>query len=209
RVRALAPGQIGSYVTAPSNAVSVIVDRRTKVNISDQVTGEISNVLFAGGIFKLDFRIKGENLQGQATPSTYYPGMELNVISITTSAGSTNNVSVRNAENGKDGKSVLTGALFTYSQLLGADEAFTPREVTGARTIEFNNPSAQMFIFDVAVTAYERAAGGGEAAAAGGGSAGTSGGDSSAQSGTSLQSLTKVMRFTVNPLTKTVTAKLL
>jgi subtilisin family serine protease len=209
RVRALAPGQIGSYVTAPSNAASVIVDRRTKVNISDQVSGVISNVSFVGGVFKLDFSIKGENLQHQAMPSTYYPGVELNVIGITTGT-TTNNISVRNAENSQDGRSVATGALFTFSRLLGADEAFTPMEVTGARSLEFNDPSAQMFSFDVAVTAYQRAGGGGgETAPAGGQSAGTSTGGSSTQSGTSLQSLTKVMRFTVNPLTKAVTAKLL
>ncbi|MDT4896309.1 MAG: minor extracellular serine protease Vpr [Acidobacteriota bacterium] len=211
RVRAFAPGQIGSYVTAPSNVASVIVDRRTKVNITDQVTGEISNVSFTGGIFKLDFKVKGENLQHVIMPSTYYPGMEVNVVGITTSPGGSNNpITVKNAENGKDGKSLLTGALFTYSQLLGTDEKFTPAEVTGGRTLEFNDPTAQMFSFDVMVTAYERAPGGGEGAAAGGGSAaGAGAGGNSTQSGTSLQSLTKVMRFTVNPLTKVVTVKLL
>ncbi len=208
RVRALAPGQIGSYVTAPSNAVGVIVDRRTQVNITEQVTGVVSNVSFTGGVFKLDLSLKGESLQGQALPTTYYPGMELNVVGITTSTGSANNISVRNAENGKDGKSVLTGALFTYSQLLGADEAFTPAEVTGARTLEFNNPTAQMFSFDITVTAYRRTGAGGSPA--GGveyGGAGVPGGSS--QSGASLQSLTKVMRLTVNPLTRSVTVKLL
>jgi subtilisin family serine protease len=211
RVRALAPGQIGSYVTAPSNAAGVIVDRRTKVNISDRVTGVISNVSFAGGVFKLDFSLKGESLQGQAMPSTYYPGMELNVVGITTgTGGSSNNISVKNAENGGDGKSALTGALFTYSRLLGADEAFTPGELTGARTLEFNDPSAQMFNFDVAVTAYERAPAGGQSAPAAGESTGTdSGGGGASQSGSSLQLLTKVMRFTVNPLTRSVTVKLL
>ncbi|HEY0380458.1 MAG TPA: S8 family serine peptidase [Pyrinomonadaceae bacterium] len=209
RVRSITPGRLGFFVTIPSNVESVVVDRRTLVNISDQVSGLVSNVSFVGGVFKLDFSIKGENLQGQAMPLTYYPGVELNVVGITTGTGSTNNISVRNAENGKDGKSAATGALFTYSRLLGADEAFTPREVSGARSIEFNDPSAQMFSFDVAVTAYQRAAAGGDAVAAGGQSAGTSAGGGSAQSGTSLQSLTRTLRFTVNPLTKSVTAKLL
>ena len=209
RVRALAPGRIGSYVTEPSNAAGVIVDPRTQVNISDQVTGVVSNVSFTGGVFKLDFSLKGESLQGQAMPSTYYPGMELNVVGITTTAGTNNNITVKNAENGKDGKSALTGALFTYSQLLGADEAFTPAEVTGARTIEFNNPTAQMFSFDITVTAYRRAASAGGSPAGGVEYAGAGGGSGSSQSGASLQSMTKVLRITVNPLTRSVTVKLL
>jgi hypothetical protein len=141
-------------------------------------------------------------------PSTYYPGMEVNVVGITTSTGTNNSITVKNAENGKDGKSLLTGALFTYSQLLGTDEAFTPAEVTGARTLEFNDPSAQMFSFDIMVTAYERAPGAG-GAAAGGSNAGANSSDGSSSSGLSIPGVPKVLRFTVNPLTKSVTAKLL
>ena len=54
-----------------------------------------------------------------------------------------------------------------------------------------------------------RAPGGGESATGGAAGGATSGGASGGSGGDSLQSLTKVMRFTVNPLTRSVTVKLL
>jgi hypothetical protein len=80
--------------------------------------------------------------------------------------------------------------------------------VTGNRTLEFNDSTAEMFSFDVAVTAYQQGSvSGGDSG--GGAAAGTSTAGGSSSSGTSLQSVTKVMRITVNPLTKSVVAKLL
>ncbi|HEV2915638.1 MAG TPA: S8 family serine peptidase, partial [Pyrinomonadaceae bacterium] len=90
RVRALAPGQIGSYVTAPSNAASLVVDRRGKVNITGQVATAMSNVSFTNGVFKLDLNIRNNS------NNTYVPLVELNVVRITSNSGT---VSVRNAEN--------------------------------------------------------------------------------------------------------------
>ncbi|MDT4896308.1 MAG: minor extracellular serine protease Vpr [Acidobacteriota bacterium] len=204
RVRSITPGRIGFFVTIPSNVESITVDRRTKVDITDQVKRWISNVSFVNGIFKLDVNYSNES------SAIYYPGMEVNIVGITTSpGGSNNNISVKNAENAANGKSLLTGALFTYSQLLGTDQAFTPAEHTGNGTYEFNDPDAQMFNFDVVVTAYQRGAGG--AGAAGGGSGGStaSAPSGSSSTGLSVPTVPKVLRFTVNPLTKTVTTKLL
>lgn len=206
RVRSVTPGHIGLFVSVPSDVQSITVDRRTKVNITDQIRGEMSNVSFTNGVFKLDLSLVGEKVT-----STYFPLMELNVVGITTSTGgSSNNISVRNAENGKDGKSVATGALFSYSNLLGADQVFTPAEMTGGRTLEFNDPSAQMFNFDIVVTAYQGGSVGTSGASTGGaGSSSTGSTGTSSGSGLSLPGVTKVMRFTVNPLTRSVTAKLL
>jgi hypothetical protein len=198
RVRALTPGRIGSYVTAPSNVASVVVDRRGKVDITAQVTTAMANVSFTGGVFKLDLSVKNNSA------STYVPLMELSVVRVTSTSGT---VSVKNADNGGNGKSAQTAALFNYSNLLGADQEFAPAEVTGNRSLEFNDSTAEMFSFDVVVTAYERGAGGG--AASGGEAGGASAAGGSSPQGTSLQSLTKVMRITVNPLTKSVVAKLL
>jgi minor extracellular serine protease Vpr len=207
RVRSITPGQIGFFVTIPSEAQSITIDRRTKVNISDLVRGEMSNVSFVNGIFKLDLSLVGDKIN-----TTYFPVMELNVVGITTSTGGSNNtISVKNAENAKDGKSVLTGALFSYSNLLGADQVFTPAEMTGGRTLEFNDPSAQPFNFDVVVTAYQGGTGGAAGGASAGGSNGSSSNaaSSSSASGLSLPGVTKVLRFSVNPLTKAITVKLL
>jgi subtilisin family serine protease len=199
RVRALTAGRIGSYVTAPGNAQSVVVDRRGKVDITAQVSTAMSNVTFAGGVFKLDLNVKNNST------STYVPLVELSVVRVTSTSGT---VSVKNADNNGDGKSAQTAALFGYSNLLGADQQFAPAETTGNRSLEFNDSAAEMFSFDVVVTAYERGSGGASASGGGESGAGSAGGSSSG-SGASLQSLTKVMRITVNPLTRSVVAKLL
>jgi hypothetical protein len=198
RVRALTPGLIGSYVTAASNVANVLVDRRGKVDITSQVATAMSNVTFTGGVFKMDLNLRNNSA------SAYVPLVELNVIGITSTSGT---VSVKNADNGGNGKSVGTAALFGYSILLGADQEFGPAEVTGNRNLEFNDPASEMFSFDVAVTAFQRGASGGAAGAAAPGA--PSGSAGSPGSGTTLQSLTRVLRITVNPLTRTVTAKLL
>jgi hypothetical protein len=177
---------------------NVIVDRRGKVDITSQVATAMSNVSFTGGVFKMDLNMKNNST------SSYVPLVELNIIGITAASGT---VSVQNADNGGNGKSASSAALFGYSNLLGADQEFSPAETTGNRSLQFNDPAAEMFSFDVAVTAYQRGGGGGGAGAAAPSGGGAGGGSS--PSGTSPQSLINVMRITVNPLTKSVTAKLL
>jgi hypothetical protein len=198
-VRALTPGQIGSYVTPPSNASTILVDRRSKVDITTQIEQAIANVSFTGGVFKLDLSIRNKSA------STYFPIVDLNVVSIKTNSG-LDTVSVKNAENGGNGKSAATAALFGYSNLLGSDQLFSGGETTSGRTLEFNDSAAEMFTFNVVVTAFQGGAG---ASPAGGSGAGASPTGGSSPSAPSLQSVTKVLSITVNPLTKTVTAKLL
>lgn len=198
RLRALAPGQIGSYVTAPSNSATVVVERRTQVDITGQVSTAMSSASFSGGVYRMDYHITNNSA------STYVPLVDLNIIGINSSSGT---VTVKNAVNGGTGKSVATAALFNYSDLLGSDQEFTANEVTGDRRIEFNNPRGEMFSIDVNVTAYVRGASGGGAGGAAAPAGGGAGGSGS--SGTGPLSAPKVMRITINPLTKTVTAKLL
>lgn len=201
RVRGLHAGQIGSYVTPASNVANILVDLRGQVDITSQVSTAISNVSFVGSVFKLDL-----NMRNNST-STYVPFVDLRVVRITSGSGT---VSVRNADNGGDGRSATTAALFGYSNLLGADQEFAPAEITGSRTLEFNDSAAEMFSFDIAVTAYQRGAG---AAGTGGSESGASDGGASAggggSSGGPLMSLTRLLRITVNPLTRTASAKLL
>lgn len=199
RVRALTPGQIGYYVTPASNAQSILVDLRGQVNITQQVEKAISNVSFTGGVFKLDLSFKN------TSASNYVPLVEANVVGVTSTSGT---VSVKNAENSGDGKSVGSAALFSYSNLLGTDQVYNAGETTGNKTLQFNDPSAEMFNFDVVVTAFQNGVvaesnGGGAGAPASGGGSGTS------KPLISLIQLNGVMRISVNPLTKTVSAKLI
>jgi subtilisin family serine protease len=203
RVRSLSPGQIGSYVTAPSDARSVVVDRRGKVDITGTTASAISNVSLVGGVFKLDIELTNNST------STYVPLVEFNVVRVTSTSGT---VSVINSENGGNGTSASNAALFSYSNLLGADQVFAPAEKTGKRTIQFRDNASEMFSFDAVVTAYQSGSGGAGAGSSGGNGAGASAGSSSGSSSGNilgLPALPKVMRFTVNPLTKAVTAKLL
>lgn len=199
RVRGLHPGQIGRYVTAAGNARSVLVDQRSKVDITSLVSRAISNVSITGGVFQLDLALTSTSTQ------TYVPLMDLNVVGINSPTGT---VRVANAENGKNGTSVANAALFSYSQKLGSDEQFTPGETTGTRTLRFQDNASELFAFDAVVTAYLSTGGSG---AAGGSSAPQGGAPPSggSNSGNPLTQITAVMRFTANPITKTVTAQLI
>jgi subtilisin family serine protease len=203
RVRGLQDGVIGSYVTPASNAAKVVVDQRLKVDITYLVSRTVSNVLLSGGVFQLDVAVTSNSTQ------TYVPFVDLNVISINSGTGT---VKVINADNGKDGKTAANAALFGYSQKLGTDQLFSPGEVTGSRTVRFQDSTSELFTFDALVTAYVSTGDG--AGAIGGPTApppgGTSGGQSSSGGGAGLlNQITAVMRFTANPITRTVTAQLI
>jgi hypothetical protein len=193
RVRGLHDGQIGLYVTPASAAQGVLVDRRTLVDITNAVQTAMSNVSFANGVFSLDLSLTN------ATANTYVPRVELRVVGVNSASGT---VRVSNADNGGAG-TAASPALFDYSGALGPDQTFAGSETTAARTLRFSDPRAELFTYDIQVTAYQRASGAGGGAAAAGTSGGTSGGTS--QSGLAPISL---LRVTANPLTKTVSVKL-
>ena len=199
RVRGITAGQIGKYVTAASNATKITVSPRTKVDITSLVKQAVSNVSLTGGLFQLDLSLTNNSSQA------YVPLVDLNVVGITSGSGTVNLI---NADNASNGRSTANAALFSYSQKIGTDEQFTPAEVTGTRTLRFQDNAFEMFTYDAVVTAY--IGGGGP----GGSSAAPSGGSPTPPSGNStsnllaLSKVTAVMRFTANPLTKTVTAQL-
>jgi hypothetical protein len=198
RVRAITAGEIGKYVTDPSNVISVLVDTRSKVDITSQVTRAISNVSLSGGVFQLDLAVTNNSAQN------YVPLVDLNVIGISSTS---NTVKVINADNSKDGKSQANAALFGYSQQIGSDEIFSAGEVTSTRTLRFQDNASEMFTFDAVVTAYVQTGGGSSSSSSSSSSQQTSSGSSS--SGLlPLTQLKAVLRFTANPLTKTVTAQL-
>jgi len=200
RVRAIDAGQIGMFVTNPGNVVSVLVDQRSKVDITNQVSEPISKVSLSGGVFQLDLALTNNSAQ------TYVPLVDLNVVNVSSATGT---VKVINADNSKDGKTQANAALFGYSQKLGSDEMFSPSEMSGARTMRFQDSASEMFTFDAVVTGYL------QTGAAASGSSSSSSAPASQQSSPSndplagvLTKFTAVLRFTANPLTNTVTAQL-
>jgi len=201
RLRGIHAGQIGAYVTNPGNAVSVLVDRRSKVDITSLVNRAISNVSLTGGVFQLDLSMTNNAAQ------TYVPFVDLNVVGISSASGT---VKVINADNGRDGKSPANAALFGYSQKLGADQLFTPAEVSGTRTFRFQDSASELFNFDAVVTAYVST---GDAGSSGGSGnpppAPASGQSAAGNTGVLLNQVTAVLRFTANPLTNTVTTQII
>ncbi|MGH9944881.1 MAG: hypothetical protein ACRD9R_21235, partial [Pyrinomonadaceae bacterium] len=199
RVRALLPGQIGSYVTPAGNVASIVVSRRTQEDITALVSNAISNVSLANGVFQFDQTLANNSA------NAYVPLVEFRVVRINSASGT---VAAINADNGGDGKSAATAALYDYSRRLGTDEQFAAGETTGARTLRFSDSRSELFTFEAVVTAY-RAGGGAAGASAGGGSAGgAAGGSQQSTSGGPLQTLNGRLRFTANPLTRSVSVEL-
>ncbi|HEX8499810.1 MAG TPA: S8 family serine peptidase [Pyrinomonadaceae bacterium] len=195
RVRGLHDGQVGLHVTPAGGARGVLVDRRALVDITNSVQTAMSNVTFAGGVFQLDLSMTN------ATANTYLPRVELRVVGVNSASGT---VRVSNADDGGAG-TPASPALFDYTNRLGADQTFAAGEATASRTLRFSDPRAELFTYDIQVTAYQRASGAGGGTTSAASSPGASGGGTS-QSGLAPTSL---IRVTANPLTKTASVKLL
>jgi hypothetical protein len=192
RVRALHDGQIGLYVTPASAAQGVLVDRRTLVDITNAVQTAMSNVTFASGVFQLDLSMTN------ATAGAFLPRVELRVVNVNSASGT---VRVSNADDGGAG-TPQSPALFDYSNALGSDQTFTGAETTAARTLRFSDPRAELFTYDIQVTAYQRASG------AGGGTSTSSSGGTPGGTSSSGLAPTSLLRIAANPLTKSVSVKL-
>jgi hypothetical protein len=197
RVRSLFRGRIGYFVTEPGNSRSILVDTRAVSDITAQVQTAVSNVSMSNGIFNLDLALRNQSSQ------TYVPIVVFRIVGIQSASGT---VRVINADNGGNG--VETHAGYDYSRTLGPDDAFTPAETTGVRTLRFHDQASELFTFDALITGYVQTGGGGTT---GGGSAGApSGGSTSTGGSDSLLSVaTKLMRVSVNPLTKSVQVTLI
>ena len=196
RIHGLQDGQIGFYVTPAGAAQSILVDHRSKVNITNQVQTAIADgtLSFTGGVVQFNLTLANQSA------NAYLPLMQFNITRVSSSSGS---VAVINADNNGDGKSKTTAALYDYSRQLGGDEIFSAGEVTGARTMRFRNPASELFTFDACITAYRGNAGSG---ASEGADTTAPGGAPPSESITDslLSGASPLLRFTVNPLTGTV-----
>ncbi len=195
RIRSITPGLIGKYVTAPSNVESITVSKRAEINATDAIALVNKSIVFAGGKTDLSSALKNEST------TVFYPNTYLDIVSVE-SAG--NSVRVENAANGKDGVKGI--AVFDYSQSTG--NSFAPGAESSPQLIRFSNPNTVLFTFTVRVRSNVLTGNsGGTSGSPSGTSGGTSGGESSGSGGTSTSSSTggtSLLKFTVNPLTKTV-----
>jgi hypothetical protein len=198
RVRGLHPGQIGKYVTNGSNAVTIQVDTRSIVDITNLVSVPISNISLSGGVWQHDARLVNNSSQ------TFLPLVDVNIVRIQSASGT---VRVINADNGKSGVNAANAALFSYSSQLGSDQQFSPAETSGARTMRFQNNASELFTYDAVVTAYVSSGGGAGAAPQGAPAGGGSSAPASGPDG--LLAYTRVLRVTVNPLTQTTSVSLI
>jgi hypothetical protein len=139
--------------------------------------------------------------------TNYVPLVRLNVINVSSTSGT---VRAANADNGGSGLGGNSPALFDYSNAVGADQIFSAAETTSARTLRFTDNASELFQFDVNATGFLSNSNGG-----GSSQSSQSGGGSGAGSNQGLLSVpginlltAKKIHFTVNPLTKAVSAQL-
>ena len=200
RVRGIHAGQIGKFVTTGGNVVSVVVEQRSRIDITSLVSYPISNISLVGGVWQQDVNLINNSAQA------YVPFVDFNIIAVNSASG---NVRVINSDNGGSGQGGANAALFSFSQKLGDDQLFTPAETTASRTVRFQDSASEMFTWDVQVTAYV-----GTGTSSSAGSSSSSGGTTPPPANGAggllpLTKLTAVMRFTANPLTKKVSSQLI
>ena len=185
-----------------SAARTVRVDRRLESDVSSLVELVNQSIVFGAGTTDLT-----SALRNKSAGTTVYPPASLQITSISSQSGL---VRVTNADNGGDGRG--SAAAFDYSTLLGGGD-LTAGETSGTRVLRFSNPNTELFTFTAVVRAHlpdpAYAAGGSGAGATStsGATGGDGGGTSAGSEGTTVDGVLggqTVLKFTVNPLTKTV-----
>lgn len=204
RVLGLFPVQHGLYPSAPSAARAVLVDRRLEADVTSLIEGAMvdSTYSLGGGFTQFGWMLKNIS-----SDTTVYPPLQFTITSIQSRSGA---VRVANADNGGDG--VATPAAFDYTNAAGAD--LSPGELSGAKTLRFSNPASELFTVTAVVRGHLRDVSGGAPSAGssssssggtnGSGGSGTQGGTTVAGQNLPLTVPQSVLRFTVNPLMRTV-----
>jgi len=189
-VRQRLNGQPVAAVVSVTYTVSATVEQ----SVTSMVSLATANARSSLGVTQYDMTIKN------TSAATLYAPMRIEVASITSASG---RVTVANADNARTG----AGASWDYSTKLGADNALTANEVSGPRTMKFNNPNNEAFTvnFNVIGNVDRSSAGGSSSSSSSGG--GGSGG--SASSGTNPTSTVTTMLYslTYNPLLNSITSQ--
>jgi hypothetical protein len=112
-------------------------------DVTAAIKATMSNVRLVSGVFEFDQTLKNNSVA--SVDGVAYSPINFQIMNI-----SNPTVSVKNADNGGNGSS--TPAVFAYNQSLATGATST------ARHLQFNDPQAQLFTFDAAVTARVRTA---------------------------------------------------
>jgi PKD repeat protein len=191
-VRQRLNGQPTSAVVSVAYTVSATVEQ----SVTSLVSLATANARSSLGVTQYDMTIKN------TSTATLYAPMRIEVASISSASG---RVTVANADNGKTG----AGASWDYSPKLGADNALTANEVSGPRTMKFNNPNNEVFTVNFNVIGnIDRSSAGGSSSSSSSGGGGSGG---SASTGTSATSTVTTMLYslTYNPLLNSFASKLI
>jgi len=196
-----------------SAAKTLVIDRRVEADVTSLIQAAMvsGTVSFSNGVFQFD-----QTLKNASSNTSVFSPLSFTITSITSRSGQ---VKVQNADN--NGNGVTTPALFDYTSLVGSDQKLESGETSGARQLKFSNPASEMFEFTAVVKGHL------PDTANAAGNAGTTGGTSDSQttSGTSssggtntstgstagsiLQQPARTLRFSVNPLTNSVSVSLM
>jgi hypothetical protein len=126
-----------SDLSGSASLTSVVKD------VSSVIQAMNSNMSYANGVFEFDQTLKNTGVAG--ADSTAYAPVNFKIIGT-----SSPNVTVANADNGGDGKTMP--AIFNYNQTLPVNTVSAPKR------LKFNSPQGQLFTFDALVTARTRGA---------------------------------------------------
>jgi hypothetical protein len=110
-------------------------------DITNAIQTAVANVSFNNGVFEFDQTVKNRGVSG--IDSTIYGPINFKIINTSSPM-----VTVANADNGGDGRSVP--AVFNYNQTLPLNV------VSSAKRLKFNDPGAQLFTFDALVSGRVR-----------------------------------------------------
>jgi minor extracellular serine protease Vpr len=189
RVKALFTGKIGYYVSGASEAASVIVDQRSKVNLTGKVSTAISAVAFTNGVFSFDMAMTNDS------SNDYVPHLDLAIRKIKSASGQ---VTVMNADNGGVGTK-HDNAIFSYAGSIGSEQVFSAGETSDTRNLQFANPASELFQIYIKVTGHESTAGSTETA-----SVATS--ESADEQDATLTE--QLIELTINPVTGDIVSQL-
>jgi hypothetical protein len=159
------------------------------------VSLQASNPGSASGLSSFNLTVKNTSTQSIFTP------LRVEVAQLTSASGK---VRVNNADNGGLG----VGANWDYSNTLGLDNILSAMEVSGARTLKFNNSGNEAFTVTFNVIGNLARPSGGSSSSSSSSGGGGSGGTSSASSPTSTIT-NMVFSATYNPLLNTLTWQLI
>ena len=181
-----------TYTVAGNTACSPFIEQ----NVNSLVSMLVSNPSAASGVSSFNLSLKDTSSQ------TIYVPLRAEVAQVTSASG---RVTVKNADNGQNG----AGALWDYSNYVGADNMLSVGETSGARLLQFNNPNNELFTVTFNVIGnLARSTSSSSSNESPGGSGSL---DSISGSGTDPTSVVTdlVFKITYNPLLNSVTVQLI